>query len=371
MPGESQGFLERRRLQDLFDLLAQEGYETVGPRVRDGAILYEPIASSDDLPRGWRDLQSPGSYRLETGESSRLFAWANGPQALKPFLFAPRELLWETRRSPNGDLSFSQTFPKNRRLAVIGVRACDLAALDLSDRHFGKGPFPDPAYASRRRDIFLVAVDCSHPASTCFCVSTGDGPDARSGYDLALGELDEGFLIREGSDRGREILRRLSLSPPDSSMTQRAARQSEQAATSQIRHLPAGDFHHSLLSRPEHPHWNSIAARCLACGNCTSVCPTCFCFSEKEEPALDGLSSQHVREWDSCFTAGHSFIHPAPLRGETRFRYRQWLSHKLGSWHEQYGRSGCVGCGRCLTWCPVGIDFTEDLPKLLEDPHGD
>lgn len=370
MTEESRGFLERGRFRELFERLVLRGYQTLAPVVRDGTIVYAGVSGPEDLPRGLRDFQTPGSYRLEAAESGRFFAWANGPQALKPLLFAPREILWETRRESDGALSFSSSTPSPRPLAVIGIRACDLSALALSDRHFGKGPFPDPGYALRRRDLFLVAVDCSHPADTCFCASTGDGPEAQSGFDLALGELDPGFLVRSGSEKGRELLRELSLPPPESSMEEALKIQGDRARSSQTRCLPSQNLQNALASRPDHPHWNNLAARCLSCGNCTSVCPTCFCFSEREEPALDGHSSLHLREWDSCFTAGHSYIHPVPLRGETRFRYRQWLTHKLDYWHDQYGRSGCVGCGRCLSWCPVGIDFTEDLPLLLGEPDG-
>ncbi|MCL5284380.1 MAG: 4Fe-4S dicluster domain-containing protein [Nitrospirae bacterium] len=370
MSEESGGFLERGRFGELFDRLLRRGYRTVAPVVREGTILYADVTGPEDLPRGLHDLQAPGSYRLEEGPPDRCFAWANGPQALKPLLFAPRETLWESRRNPDGSLFFTSAEPSSSPLAVIGVRACDLSALALQDRHFGKGPFPDPAYALRRRDLFLVAVDCSHPADTCFCVSTGDGPDARTAFDLALGEIDTGFLVRPGSEKGRDLLRELALASPDRAVEEALKTQSEQARACQTRRLPSQNLRDDLAARLDHPHWDTLAARCLSCGNCTSVCPTCFCFSEREEPALDGHSSRHLREWDSCFTAGHSYIHPAPLRATTGFRYRQWLTHKLAYWHDQYGRSGCVGCGRCLSWCPVGIDFTEDVPVLLGPPDG-
>jgi ferredoxin len=362
------GFLDRSRFEELFSVLQTQGYRCIGPQARDGAIVYGPIEGPGDLPAGIGDRQEPGTYRLETGPGERFFAWANGPQALKPLVFSPAEPLWESRIEPDGrfHLSPSQTEPP--RLAVIGVRACDLAALDLMDRHFGKGPFPDPSYAARRRNLFLVVVHCTHPASTCFCASTGDGPEAVAGYDLALGELDSGFIVSAGSETGRAIASRLPLGSLEPGMLKVQREQTERAISIQTRSLPPGSLRDPLASRQTHPHWKNIADRCLSCGNCTSVCPTCFCFGEREEPALDGHSSLHVREWDSCFTPGHSYIHPAPLREQTRFRYRQWLTHKLGYWHDQYGRSGCVGCGRCISWCPVGIDFTQDIPLLLSGP---
>ena len=132
----------------------------------------------------------------------------------------------------------------------------------------------------------------------------------------------------------------------------------QEAAQQQTRSLPSHNLRDALFANLEHPRWEDVAERCLSCGNCTSVCPTCFCHSETDETALDGDHSLHARQWDSCFTQGHSYIHGMTIRADTRTRYRQWLTHKLGSWHDQYGRSGCVGCGRCIAWCPVGIDIT-------------
>ena len=138
-------------------------------------------------------------------------------------------------------------------------------------------------------------------------------------------------------------------------------------ARQQTRTLPGRDLEQTLFARLEHPRWDAVASRCLSCTNCTSVCPTCFCYSEREAPALSGEASEHVREWDSCFTEGHSYIHGLVVRPGTRERYRQWLTHKLGGWHAQYGRSGCVGCGRCIAWCPAGIDITEETHALCAD----
>lgn len=363
---ERKGFLERTRFHEIFSALTALGYECVGPRIREGVILYDRISGPDDLPAGVRDIQSPGRYRLEPGAEGRFFAWANGPQALKPIVFSPRESLWESRVGEDGTIAFSTPKPDARPIAVFGVRSCDLAALALQEQHFGKDPFPDPSFRARRQSLFLIAVHCTHPADTCFCASTGDGPEARTGYDLALGELDHGFVVESGSEKGDDLFSKLGLSPVTDEMTDVLAEQTKAAVTSQTRALPGGSLRDPLVSRLGHPHWKTIADRCLSCGNCTSVCPTCFCFAEKEEPSLDGKTSVHYRQWDSCFTDGHSYIHPAPVRSQTQFRYRQWLTHKLGYWHDQYGRSGCVGCGRCIAWCPTGIDFTAEIPILLE-----
>lgn len=366
---DTPGFLPHHRLQQLLDVLVDAGYRVVGPSVRHGAILYEPLSSAAELPAGVVQSQEPGQYRLGETSSPRRFAWANGPQALKPLNFAPRETLWRAERQADGSLAFRGQMPAATPLAVLGVRACDLAALALQDQHF-LDEYPDPHYRARRQNLLLIAVACSHSAATCFCASTGDGPQVRAGHDLLLHETDHGYFVEAGSAAGQALLAGLALEAGEPAAF--AAAQAEVAATgaAQPRRLPAVDLQQTLFARLDHPRWAAVAERCLSCGNCTQVCPTCFCHAENEVPALDGQSSEHVRQWDSCFTAGHSYLHGVVLRAATEQRYRQWLTHKFGSWHTQYGRSGCVGCGRCITWCPVGIDPSEELAALCAPQEG-
>lgn len=361
-------FLPAAHLQHLLDALVRAGFRCIGPQLRDGAIVYGTLESAAEFPAGIGDIQAPGSYRVSRTAGARKFAWANGPQALKPLLFAPHEDLWHAERRLDGGLEFIPDLPAAGPLAVIGVRACDLAALAMHDQHFLHGPYPDPCYARRRSELFLVAVNCTHPAATCFCVSTGDGPRAVGGFDIALDELNDGFVAACGSERAHALLATLDLARATPEQIAEAQRQSEQAAQAQTRHLPSRNLRDALFSNLEHPRWAEVAERCLSCGNCTSVCPTCFCHREQEEPGLDGSSSGHAREWNSCFAKDHSFIHGLVFRPDTRTRYRQWLTHKLGGWHEQFGRSGCVGCGRCVTWCPVGIDITEEAMAICGSP---
>jgi len=364
-------FMPRQGLQTLIDLLAGAGYRCLGPQVRDGAIVMEELLDTADLPLNVRDRQEPGEYRLEREENGRWFAWANGPQALKPLLFPPREELWYAQAAEDGSLHFREKTENDGPVALIGARACDLAALALLDAHFLKPPHQDPHYARRRGRLLLVAVDCSHPASTCFCASTGDGPAVDAGYDIALTEIEEGFLVRAGTDEGRRLLGGVDLAPATSRQLAQAEDQYHAAVRAQQRQLPARDLSGPLAANLEHSRWQEVADRCLACGNCTAVCPTCFCTSNYEVPQLDGKRSDHVREWSSCFTLGHSYMHGHVVRPDTRTRYRQWLTHKLGTWHDQYGRSGCVGCGRCITWCPSGIDITEEATAICQDGTND
>lgn len=355
-------FIPQASLQKLIDVLAARGYRVIGPQASDGAIVYADLQCIDQLPKGVRSRQQPGSYRLQAQSDDLLFAWANGPQALKPFLFAPQESMWRAEKTEQG-FTVRTLSPESRPLAVIGARACDLAALALQDKVFLEGAYIDPHYLARREGLFLVAVNCTHAADTCFCAATRTGPRAKSGFDLALTELADGFVIESGSQTGEAVLSALHLVPASQVQTQTASNAVDQAAASQTRGLPL-DIKDRLAANLHHPRWGEVAKRCLSCGNCTQVCPSCFCHAEFETPALDGASSTHERRWDSCFSQGHAYIHGMQIRPEIRHRYRQWLTHKLSSWHAQFGSSGCVGCGRCIAWCPAGIDLTEEAEVI-------
>ncbi|MDO9221075.1 MAG: 4Fe-4S dicluster domain-containing protein, partial [Thiobacillus sp.] len=339
-------------------------YHCLGPAVENGAIVMRELTEPEALPRGLQAGQAPGHYQLGQDPHNRYFAWANGPQAIKPLAFAPQESLWQVRRDEHGKLSFEAVMPDVPRQAIIGVRACDLAALALQDAHFLRDGRRDAHYAQRREQQFLVAVQCAEPAATCFCASTGDGPTPTTGYDLTLAELPAGFVVQAGTAKGADVLSALQLAPATPQQIEAALQQGLAAAASQTRSLPGHNLRDALMRQLEHSRWDDVAARCLACGNCTAVCPTCFCHAEVDVPALDGQSSRHERVWDSCFGEAHGHLHGFNVRPDIRSRYRQWLTHKLATWHDQFGRSGCVGCGRCIAWCPVGIDLTEEVAAL-------
>ncbi len=354
-------FLNRKKFQNLIISLQSDGYKLIGPKLKDDAIVYDEVHTTADFPLDIQDEQAPGRYKLKKTGNGRWFSWANGPQNLKPFLFTPREYLWKATRKEKTNIDFTQTIPAPEHLAMIGVRACDLAALELQDKHFLQGEYQDPYYKARRENMLIVAVGCTHSAETCFCVSTGDGPEVKAGFDLSLLELDNGFIITSGSEQGQKILDQLHLNTATEQQLLEARHQIEYTAKKQTRTLPGRNLRDSLFEQLDHPQWQKIAERCLSCGNCTAVCPTCFCHSEHDDVTLDAKEISHYRQWSSCFTQEHSYMHGLVVRAETKFRYRQWLTHKLGSWHDQYGRSGCVGCGRCITWCPASIDFTEEV----------
>jgi ferredoxin len=195
----------------------------------------------------------------------------------------------------------------------------------------------------------------------------GNGPRVERGYDLALTELLDGehrFLVEAGSERGAGVLGELPGRDATEDDLRQAAASIESAAAHMGRALDAFDLRGLLARSSEHPRWDDVAARCLTCGNCTAVCPTCFCSAVEDDVDLTGTESQRWRVWDTCFSLDYSYIHGGSIRPSARSRYRQWLTHKLGTWHDQFGTSGCVGCGRCITWCPVGIDITEEIAAI-------
>jgi ferredoxin len=364
-------WLSRDDLQRLVDALRAQGRRVLGPVVREGVLRFDEISAIAELPAGWSDEQSPGRYRLaQRDDRDELFGVVSGPGSLKSHVFAPREPLlqieMDAASGPGRPFRAEPIVPDAEPLAILGVRSCDLAGLAVQDRVFLGDRFVDPSYAARRARLFLVAVGCTHSVSTCFCASmdTGPAPRANANHDIALTELDRGFVARAGSDAGAALLASLGLAAaPAAAIT--AERDAYAAcAAGMERALPRESVRDLLFENLDHPRWDTVAERCLSCANCTMVCPTCFCHDVRDEPSLDLSGSVRVREWDSCFNVEHARIHGLDFRPHIRERYRQWLVHKLASWVDQFGTSGCVGCGRCIAWCPVGIDLTEEIAAI-------
>lgn len=355
--------LDRTGLGQLIAALKAKGYRVIGPRVADGAIIYDDIDGIADLPAGLGDEQSGGRYRLRPRGDDALFGYTVAPQGWKRFLYPPRQRLFAAHRG-GGSFTVEPPAPDPAPMAFIGVRACELAAIAVQARVFGDKDFADPGYRDRLAAAFVVAVECGEAGSTCFCASMGTGPEVTTGFDIRLVELKgRRFLADAGSERGREVLAELSANEPSTADAKAAASLRKAARAGQGKAMDR-DTAQSLQSQPEHPRWDNVAARCLTCGNCTMVCPTCFCTTVEDVTDLRGEHAERWRKWDSCFSLEFSYIHGGSVRTEAKSRYRQWITHKLSTWHDQFGSSGCVGCGRCITWCPVGIDITEEVAAI-------
>jgi ferredoxin len=360
--------LERERFDDLLQVLAARGYRLIGPTVGEGAIVYDEIHSSADLPIGWTDEQEGGTYRLVRRDDEALFGYAVGPHSWKKYLWPPHVKLWEATRGDDQDFDLVQALEEPTKDAYIGVRSCDLHAIDHMDDALLRIPHPDAGYASRRENVFVIALNCGVAGGTCFCVSMNTGPRATAGYDIALTEVIEAgrhyFLIEAGSDAGAEVLGEVPTTEAGAAAIAAGDRVVERTAANMGRVMDTTDIKDLLYRNYEHPRWDEVSERCLTCGNCTMVCPTCFCTTVEDVTDLGGEHAERHRKWDSCFTMDFSYLHGGSVRQTPRSRYRQWMTHKLATWIDQFGTSGCVGCGRCITWCPVAIDITEEVAAI-------
>jgi len=347
-------------LGDLIRALGDAGYQIIGPVIRDSAIVLGPITTIDDLPKGWTSLQAPARFSLEPAASEAYFDFASPANSVKTFL-RPAERKFVAIEKADGGLRFTPRAGPAPRFAFLGVRACDLASIAIQDRVLNE---IDPDYRARRENAVFIAVHCAHPSSCCFCASMSTGPRATEGFDLALTEFPDGFLIETGSPRGAALLHKLPIgeAPPD--MLARSQEITDRAAAQIQRKVETDGIRESLRENFDHPEWQDVAERCLACGNCTMVCPTCFCVEVAESSDISGAVAERSMRWDSCYSLDFSYIHGGGIRVSTAARYRQWLTHKFSYWFDQFGTSGCVGCGRCIAWCPVAIDVTEEIARI-------
>jgi ferredoxin len=346
--------LTRAGLDELVDTLMADGYHVVGPVVRGGAIELAQLGSGADLPAGWGVDSSPGNYRLRRRADDAVFGHSAGPGSWKQFLHPPRQQLG--RANATGPYAF------------LGVRACDLAAIGTLGNVLGAGRHPDSPFTRRRAGLFVVAAGCTEPGGVCFCATMGTGPRPGPGYDLALTEqIDDAghrFVVEVGSNHGAQILSRIGHRSAGDSELDAAHAAVDAAAERMGRQMPDIDIPDLLARSRESPSWDDVASRCLTCGNCTMVCPTCFCTTVEDSSDLTGEHVERWQRWASCFELDFSYLHGGSVRTSGASRYRQWITHKLSTWHDQFGGSGCVGCGRCIAWCPVGIDITAEVATL-------
>jgi NAD(P)H-flavin reductase/Fe-S-cluster-containing hydrogenase component 2 len=349
------GFLPRQDFDRLLRALSDDGRQLIGPRVGDGTLELGEIDGAADLPAGIGLETAAGSARLVDRGDEKLFSYPTLAGSWKRWTFPPRAGIGRWVVDDDGTVRFEaeDAAPSPPR-AFVGVRACDIAAMRIHQKAVGAGGDAN----------LIVAVECALAGSTCFCTSMGTGPELSDGYDIALSELDDGFVVRAGSTAGASVVDSLDLPPAGAGQTEAATAQVASVRQSMGTPLPMEGLPDRLIGQPNHPRWADVAERCLACGNCTLVCPTCFCTSYVQQSDLAGGSAKTERVWDSCFTADFARVAGGNFRSRPQDRYRQWLTHKFGTWWSQFGSSGCVGCGRCIAWCPVGIDVREEVMAI-------
>jgi len=392
--------IKKEHLKLIFDRL-KTSHRIISPTVEGNVIVFAEIADFHDIPAGYTEQQGRGTYRLFKNSSqlsktsSQIFSFSVGPDSFKRFISPPVREIFAFEKSKKGisiidsnksgvtsnEKFFSQQFSVSNSSLVtrhsslpylfIGMRACDIAALKLLDKVFLEGPVKDTDYDSLRKNSLIVGINCLHPGDNCFCSSMSTGPEIKNGFDIAVTELDNSFLLEIGTVRGREMLNDLPIDEVSDKDLSEKASKIENCKKMIKKSIDVSELPWLIYRNLEHPRWNDVAGRCLACGNCTQVCPTCFCNSSYDYLQLSGISKKtpelsgaRIRTWDSCFSTNFARVHGGNFRPSRRARYRQWMSHKLSYWIDQFGSPGCVGCGRCITWCPVGIDITQELDAL-------
>ena len=336
----------------------------VGPSLSGEVVRLVELKGQADLAAGAVDVQAPGRYALGK-EASLVFASVNGPDSPKRYLHPAEVVL--SRLVDGGDgIQPISGFRPNGKYAFFGIRPCDLSAVGVMDRTLLVPGFEDRVYSALRGGAIFIVVNCTRAGENCFCTSMGTGPGAESGYDVAITELPEVLLV-DVPERNLAIFQGIELKPASEAELRAGGEMVQRAKEQMGRKIVRQDLSKRMYASMDSPAWGKVAERCLACGNCTMVCPTCFCNTVVDSTDLRDGSVSRVRVWDSCLSKDFVYSAGGNPRLQRMSRYRQFVMHKFAYWPDEFGTYGCVGCGRCVTWCPVGIDITETVDVVLRD----
>lgn len=336
--------LPRADLEKFRAQLASQ-YKVLGPVARGNDVVFTEIQNAADLILSSRQSLLPPKKYFR-------------PPTEKLFTFKDRQVTEIAEAS-------------SEQRAVIGIHPCDVNGMQILDRVFGD-TYPDPYYQQLRKNTLIVAQNCTTPCANGFCTSFNTGPGATAGFDLALTDLGDNFLVEVGSEAGQALAAAAGLAEASEAEKQLAAHLiSDCAAAMQPRKMAPADLPAFMLERVDHPHWQELKERCLACGSCTNVCPTCFCFDVKDPVDLSLTDGNRERTWDSCQYYKFSRVALDHIfRPDRAARVKQRLFHKLAYYQQQFETNGCVGCGRCVDTCIVKIDPVEVVAALHEGPAG-
>ncbi len=339
--------LRKERLEAFLNSLLRD-YTVLGPVKRGGMLLLERVDAAGELC-------------LDCGHTRNSAKGAFFPQAERLFSYRRAEAVEEIR----------EPSPDEKPVALVGVRPCDAAGLSLLDRVF-EGGTRDPYYSDKRAAGLVIAVACSVPGEACFCHAAGGGPHSAEGSDLLFVDCGHTFVVSAGSPKGMALLGDAAMEDADDETLAAAALVEKEAEDSMSR-AERTVFDARLAAHLERlfddPVWSDIAESCLGCGICTYLCPTCHCFDICDE--ADAARGERLRIWDSCqfplFTRQASGVNPRP---SARERFRQRIMHKFCYLPRNENLLGCVGCGRCVSECPVNLDIREVVERLSKTAVG-
>jgi sulfhydrogenase subunit beta (sulfur reductase) len=246
---------------------------------------------------------------------------------------------------------------------IFGIRPCDAKALAILDMTF-KDAYEDPYYLAKRKQGVLIGLGCTSPYDSCFCTSVGSSPADAANVDLMLTDIGDEFLVEAITDKGRELIARTSLAQAATKADEARAGETKEAASSKVtRKIEAEGITEKLLSCFEDKdYWERVAAKCISCGICTFLCPTCYCFDINDE--LVRNQGERFRSWDSCAFPIYTKMPVENPRQEKWRRLRQKVCHKFEFYPMNFGVIACTGCGRCIRLCPVNWDITQILDNL-------
>ena len=327
------GIIAKSDIKKFIELLRKDR-RVYAPINRKGRILFAEVSSADDvqLEYGNTDLSPKGLFfpQCETICTFKGDELLNAPQAT------------ETR-------------------VVFGMRPCDALALSHLDRIFSQGNLNDPYWLARRENAVIISIACSDPLDSCFCTSVGGGPCQTTGSDVMAYPLDTTLLFEALTEKGRLLLKAASsLLIKPKGPQDKTKKDFESAAKKKVPPLNLDNLKENLRNSFHSPLWGTITEKCLGCGVCAYLCPTCHCFDVTDQIAGEG--GRRIRSWDSCqyslFTLHASGHNPRPSKKE---RMRQRILHKFLYAPDNYSETFCVGCGRCVRSCPVNLDIRENV----------
>jgi sulfhydrogenase subunit beta (sulfur reductase) len=331
--------IKKEDIADFLDTLLKD-YEVFAPVKRDRLVVFDQIHSGREAFLTFTaTVMSPKEILLPQSET--LFTYSSTDSA--------------------ADLEVPSGREKPR--LIFGIHPCDVKSLVFLDRIFNEEEYKDVYYLERRKGMVVVSMGCIKPRLTCFCTSVGGGPFSTEGSDLQLVDIGDEYVVQVLSDKGEKLLGKARLEDAGEDKVSLMRRVAEDAEASMAPKLNIDGLKEKLDKMFDDPIWDVLTEKCLSCGVCTYLCPTCYCFDIVDEARVSG--GERIRLWDSCqfplFTLQASGENPRPTSKE---RYRQRIMHKFSYLIDNCGRIGCVGCGRCVTECPVNLDIRQIITAI-------